>query len=279
MDASAATAAAAGAASTEKDGKPESGDGATAAAALSPAETFKNLGNDAFQAKKYDEAIELYSKAIALDPQNPVYYSNRSACNFSKKQYQDALTDAMMCIDKDSKFIKGYLRLASAQMELGLFEDAEVTLRAALTLEPGNDLIPRKIKELKTKRSIATTVSKKPMKQLSEDQRKELFDLQEQASAYHRDLRGVQNRLLSLDREMRTTQVTGKQIRDFDQAVPMYKSVGKAYILSDRASIEGSLDKELDLLQKNQQDLTDRRVYLERRISSSTANIRDLQSV
>lgn len=252
---------------------------AVSAAAASPADVLKAQGNDAFTAKRFDEAIELYSEAMKLDPQNPVYYSNRSACYFSKKQYREALADAMQCVDKDSKFIKGYLRLASAQMELGLFDDAEVCLRAALTLEPGNELIPRKIKELKTKRATATTASRKPLKQLNEEQRKELMDLQEQTNAYHRDLRGVQNRLLSLDRETRTAQVTAKQIRDFDAAVPMFKAVGKAYVLSDRANIELGLDKELELLQKNQQDLTDRRVYLERRISSSTANIRDLQAV
>jgi len=35
------------------------------------------LGNDAYLAKKYDEAIEHYSKAMLLDPENAVYYSNR----------------------------------------------------------------------------------------------------------------------------------------------------------------------------------------------------------
>jgi tetratricopeptide (TPR) repeat protein len=35
------------------------------------------LGNDAFQAKKYEEAIQHYSKSIQVDPNNAVYYSNR----------------------------------------------------------------------------------------------------------------------------------------------------------------------------------------------------------
>ena len=35
------------------------------------------LGNDAFLAKKYDEAIEHYSKGLLLDPENAVFYSNR----------------------------------------------------------------------------------------------------------------------------------------------------------------------------------------------------------
>lgn len=245
----------------------------------SPADALKREGNDAFAAKKYDEAIELYSKAIALEPSNPVFYSNRSACYFSKKQYQNALEDALLCVDKDPKFVKGYLRLVSAQIELGNFDDAETTLKAALTVEPSNELVVRKIKELKTRKVAATAVAKKPVKQLSEDQRKELTELQEQNGTYNRDLRGVLMRVNGLEREMRTVQITSKQLSEFDQSVPMFKSVGKAYILSDKSTMQESLDKELESIAKNHKDLQDRKEYLERRIQSATSNIRDLTNV
>lgn len=35
------------------------------------------LGNEAFAAKNYDEAIEHYTNAIKADPDNAIYYSNR----------------------------------------------------------------------------------------------------------------------------------------------------------------------------------------------------------
>ncbi len=58
------------------------------------ADDLKNQGNKAFQAKDYDTAIDLFSKALELDHQNHVLYSNRSAAKAGKKQYAAALEDA-----------------------------------------------------------------------------------------------------------------------------------------------------------------------------------------
>ncbi|KAI0079740.1 hypothetical protein K474DRAFT_564410 [Panus rudis PR-1116 ss-1] len=58
------------------------------------AEALKDQGNKAFQAKDYDKAIELFSKALDLDPNNFVLFSNRSAAKAGKRQYASALEDA-----------------------------------------------------------------------------------------------------------------------------------------------------------------------------------------
>jgi stress-induced-phosphoprotein 1 len=55
---------------------------------------LKDQGNKAFAAKDYDKAIELFSQAIQLDPQNHVLFSNRSAAKAGKKQWDQALEDA-----------------------------------------------------------------------------------------------------------------------------------------------------------------------------------------
>lgn len=53
--------------------------------------------------------------------------------------WQRALEDALMSVSLDPKFLKAYYRLSSAQTELQLFDDAETTLKAALTLDPGKE--------------------------------------------------------------------------------------------------------------------------------------------
>lgn len=61
--------------------------------------------------KKYDEAIDAYTKAIALDSVNPVYYSNRAAAYASKGDHASAILDSEKAIEVDPKFVKAYSRL------------------------------------------------------------------------------------------------------------------------------------------------------------------------
>jgi stress-induced-phosphoprotein 1 len=46
---------------------------------MASAEELKTQGNAAFARKDYHEAIDIFSKAIGLDGNNHVLYSNRSA--------------------------------------------------------------------------------------------------------------------------------------------------------------------------------------------------------
>ena len=61
--------------------------------------------------KKFDDAIESYDKAIALNPTNPIYYSNRAAAHSSKGDHLSAVGDAEKSISIDPKFAKAYHRL------------------------------------------------------------------------------------------------------------------------------------------------------------------------
>ena len=61
---------------------------------LPQAEELKTKGNESLKSNKVDEAIELYTQAIELDPENHVLYSNRSAAYLQADKHSEALKDA-----------------------------------------------------------------------------------------------------------------------------------------------------------------------------------------
>ena len=99
------------------------------------------LGNDCFAEKKFSEAIQHYDEAIRLDPSNASLYSNKSACYASLGQWEEAAREAKACIAKDSNFVKGYGRLATAEAELGRYDHAISTLYSALSKDPGDSMM------------------------------------------------------------------------------------------------------------------------------------------
>lgn len=102
------------------------------------------------------------------------------------------------------------------------------------------------------------------------------MELQEQINTYNKDLRAVKLRLASLQRESRVHSVTANHIQTLDDSIPMYRSVGKAFVLTSKSSIEERMDKDISENTKTQRDLTDRQEFLERRIVSATQNLQDI---
>ncbi|KAJ8703042.1 Small glutamine-rich tetratricopeptide repeat-containing protein 2 [Pleurotus ostreatus] len=108
------------------------------AADKTQAEKFKQEGNSLMSSKKYDEAIDLYTKAVNLDPTNPVYYSNRAAAHSSKGDHLSAVGDAEKAIEVDPKFTKAYHRLGHAQYSLADYKAAASAFERGLELDPAN---------------------------------------------------------------------------------------------------------------------------------------------
>src|SRR5690349_13665618 len=83
------------------------------------------LGNQAFSAKNFEEAVLQFSKAIEVDPGNHVLYSNRSASYASLKQYDKALDDANKTVELKPDWPKGYSRKGAALLGLKSLEEAK----------------------------------------------------------------------------------------------------------------------------------------------------------
>ncbi|KPI92173.1 Serine/threonine-protein phosphatase 5 [Papilio xuthus] len=66
---------------------------------IEAAEKLKNEANEFFKKQNYDAAIELYTKAIEKNPNNAVFFANRSIANLRLENFGYALVDASMAID------------------------------------------------------------------------------------------------------------------------------------------------------------------------------------
>jgi hypothetical protein len=81
--------------------------------------TTKLDGNRAFKAFRLEEAIELYSAALAAAPDEPVYISNRSAALFEAGRYAACVADveaALACQPDSALTAKLALRAARAEL-------------------------------------------------------------------------------------------------------------------------------------------------------------------
>ena len=78
------------------------------------ADEHKTEGNLFFKSNKYKEAILCYSRAIAIDANNPVYYSNRAISYLKLESFEDALLDAEKAVSIDPQTSKYRMRLALA---------------------------------------------------------------------------------------------------------------------------------------------------------------------
>jgi len=97
------------------------------------AENMKKEGNKKLVQKDYMGAIALYSKSIRLDPDNAMYFSNRSAAYTHMKDYDEAIKDGNRAIQRRPDWAKGYKRVASAQDSIGDTKSAISTYRECLT--------------------------------------------------------------------------------------------------------------------------------------------------
>jgi tetratricopeptide (TPR) repeat protein len=65
------------------------------------------LGNAAFSAGNYVEAVEHFTAAIGVDPANHVFFSNRSAAQSALEKFDAALVDAEKTVEIKPDWAKG----------------------------------------------------------------------------------------------------------------------------------------------------------------------------
>lgn len=120
----------------------------------------------AVNAKDLVAALACYDQAIALDRTCQIYFSNRAGVNGALGDWEASAEDAKACLALDPSFIKGYLRLARAQLNLRALDEAETTMKMVRKLDEGNkDLVrlERMLQDIRSKPSTPEEGGKKKM--------------------------------------------------------------------------------------------------------------------
>jgi len=99
-------------------------------------ELYYSLGNLADNKEHWDEAIDDYQKAIALDPNYLNAYSGLGGDYFEKRQFDLEVANYMKVTELDPKDADSFYWLGTAYEDTGNFNDAVAAYVTALKIEP-----------------------------------------------------------------------------------------------------------------------------------------------
>ena len=102
------------------------------------AKEWKEKGNHLVQERKYQEALDCYTKAIELDKNDPILYSNRSAMYYNLNDFENALLDAEEAIYLKPDYAKAYLRKGNALEKQYKYQEALDTYKIGLQKDKNN---------------------------------------------------------------------------------------------------------------------------------------------
>jgi tetratricopeptide (TPR) repeat protein len=98
---------------------------------------YKNRGNVYYGLKEYQKAMADYNRAIELDPNFAVAYSNRGLVYQNDlKEYQKAMADYNRAIELDPNFALAYNRRGLVYYDLKEYQKAMADYNRAIELDP-----------------------------------------------------------------------------------------------------------------------------------------------
>lgn len=102
------------------------------------ANRLKQEGNQAYKNKEYQRAINCYTKAIHLHPNDSNFYSNRALSYFNLGQYPQCINDCDKAVQLNPSNVKAYKKKAQALAYQLKFTDAVQCMKAAAACEKDN---------------------------------------------------------------------------------------------------------------------------------------------
>jgi len=147
----------------------------------------KERGTKAFRKKDFEGAINAYTEALAITPEDHTLLSNRSAAYGSLEKYKESWLDAKECTRLRPEWPKGFARLGFALVHLFRLEEAKEAYETGLALECDKDVE-------KTLRSGLEDVASKLLKETAAEAEAEKAEKAEKAQKAADRRRGLNHK-------------------------------------------------------------------------------------
>ncbi|NXW53977.1 TTC31 protein, partial [Eurystomus gularis] len=105
------------------------------ASAVEQSLILAGYGNEAAQQGRYAEAVQAFTKALQLNPQEHRLFGNRSYCLEKLQRYEEALQDALESLRLQPGWPKGFFRKGKALRGLQHYAEAASTFEELLCQE------------------------------------------------------------------------------------------------------------------------------------------------
>jgi tetratricopeptide (TPR) repeat protein len=105
---------------------------------LMSSDSYLTAGIVKLRLRKFDEAIEMNSKALEINKQDPNAFNNRGFCNILMHKYSEAIPDLNNAIQINPQFAYAYNNRAYAKIKLGLLDEVLIDLEQSKKLDENN---------------------------------------------------------------------------------------------------------------------------------------------
>ncbi|KAJ5078573.1 RNA polymerase ii-associated protein [Anaeramoeba ignava] len=175
------------------------------------AEELKEIGNNFFRQNQYEKAIDNYTKAINANPRNEIYYSNRAACLIKLKKFKEAENDCVKSLEINPKFLKSWLRKATANRYLKNYTQAIHDFQQVLLIN-SQHINKKKIEEEKI-----DIVKKSEEKEKNQFVEKPSFLIQEKKDIQPKKNEPKKNELQKNQNKIKVSQSKNKELEKMVQ--------------------------------------------------------------
>jgi tetratricopeptide (TPR) repeat protein len=103
------------------------------------AQSYRRRGNTYYERGDYDRAIDDYTQAIRLEPNNGQHYGNRGVAYRDKGDYDRAIADFTQWIRLDPNNANAYRWRGRAYFQKGNFTHARTDVNRALQINPNHE--------------------------------------------------------------------------------------------------------------------------------------------